>query len=638
MPATAARPGRLWLQLVLVALATAALVAFVKSGAPDIYGYDGWFHIRYSEWIRTHGVEGRFPWWQETFLRDRYADKELLYHLLLIPFTFGDLASGGKAASILFATLLFTALCLAAQRLGARQPWAWTAACAVSSVTLLYRVGLLRAIVPAVAIALLGTVAILKRRQAWIGVAAGAYALTHIAWQLLPGIALIHDVVAGLRRRRPVWEATPAAVAGTLCGVILHPGFPANLRLWYVQNISVPGLSWSGAARGLGVGSEILPAPALRMLRDNAGPFLFTAVGLAALLVAWPRRQRRPSDGELTLAAVSFGCLGLSLLSQRFIELWAPFSALFAAVTVSGRVPESRVLRWIGATAFVAAFGMLCSNVVPRTRSIIAEDRGRVFDVCASWIRDNVPDGETIFTTDWDEFPELFYVAPRQHYLVGLDPTFMYITDPDRWRLWRDIVEGRAADIVDPIRDRFHCRVVFADAGAETFVERADQDPMLRPEAASPDCTVYTIRDADPSGPWDTEPLVTWSLETSGEPIVSGPHDFVDVGEAARRAGVEESCATLSGRFVPGGAGRMRFAVSTDDPMEIAVNGVAAYDSRKTPAPTLDELLDAEASGGHRRYARAFEATVSGGYNEILVTTCRSGRVWGFHLGGVLLP
>jgi len=638
MPAPA-RPSRLWTQLLLVLLASVALAVFVQSGTRGIYGYDGYFHIRYSEWIRAHGLGDRFPWWQETFLRDRWADKELLYHLLLMPFTFGDLESGGRAASILLASLLFVALFLAIDRLGTPHAWAWTAGCAVSSVTLLYRVGLLRAIVPAAAIALLGATAILKRRRAGIGIAAGLYALTHIAWQLLPGIAVIHDVTAGLRRRRPVWEATPAAVAGTLCGVILNPGFPANLKLWYVQNVSVLSLSWSGAAERLGMANELRSLPSLRLLRDNPGPFVFTAIGIVALLSALRRDARRPSTGTLTLGMVTLGLLALSFKSLRFIELWAPFSALFAAVAVGERTIPGRGVRRLAAGSFLVAFAIIGMLIVPRARAIIAGDSGRLFDVCATWIRDNVPAGATVFTTDWDEFPELFYVAPRQHYLVGLDPTFMYVTDPDRWRLWRDIIEGRAADITDPIRDVFHSRYVFADAWWETFVERADQDPMLRPMAASPDCTVYAVRDEDPAGLWAATPVVSWRTGPDSEPRVRGPHDFVDVGEVAGESRTDDhDCMTLTGRFVSDRAGRMRLAVSTDDPIEVELGGITAYDSRLASPPSLDQAIAPGVSGSRRRYARTFEAPVGAGYNELRVTTCRSGRVWGFHLGGALLP
>jgi len=623
----------------LIATAIAAVVVIAaQSAAPGLYGYDGYFHIRYGEWIRSHGVGGPFPWWQETFLREQAADKEILFHLLLVPFTFGDLEAGGKTASIVFATGLFVALFLALERLETRLAAGWMAACAVSSATLLYRAGLLRAVVPAVAIALIGTAAILKERRAWTGVASGAYALTHIAWQLLPGIALIHDIVVGLRRRRPVWSATAAALAGTLAGVILSPYFPANLKLWYVQNVSVPALSWSGAGQDLGLGSEYLPGRPLDLLRDDPGPWLFTAVGLAAVLVAARRRERKPSTPAVTLGVVTLGCLALSLLSRRFVEIWAPFSALFAAVAVSDRQPWSRTARRVAVAAGVVAFALLGVSTLSRTRSIVAQDPGRVFDVCASWIRDHVPDDETVFTTDWDEFPELFYVAPRQRYLVGMDPTFMYATSPDRWKLWRDIVEGRAADIAGPIRDVFNCRVVFADTGEGTFVERADQDPMLRPVAGGPDCTVYTLRDPDPAGPWGDAPVVTWSLEGGGEPMVAAPRDFVDVGAAAERAGIHGDCARLRGRFASAGAGRATFAVSTDDTVSVDVDGRPVFDSRAAAPPTLDEAVAAAEAGGLRRHVRSFEADVAAGYTDLLISTCRTGRVWGFHFGRASRP
>jgi len=51
----------------------------------------------------------------------------------------------------------------------------------------------------------------------------------------------------------------------------------------------------------------------------------------------------------------------------------------------------------------------------------------------------NIPAGETIFHLDWDDFPQLFFFNPQFHYLLGLDPTFMYLTSPTRWRLWSDV-------------------------------------------------------------------------------------------------------------------------------------------------------------------------------------------------------
>ena len=71
----------------LVAGVTAVLTAMTRWAGPSIYCGDGWFHVRYATILRTEGIARTFPWWQESFLATRFTDFNLLYHLLLIPFT-----------------------------------------------------------------------------------------------------------------------------------------------------------------------------------------------------------------------------------------------------------------------------------------------------------------------------------------------------------------------------------------------------------------------------------------------------------------------------------------------------------------------------------------------------------------------
>src|SRR5262245_50124453 len=79
-----------------LALAAATIVlTVVQFATPTLVGIDGYFHVRYAQVIREAGLRGfppRFPWLPLTILApDRYADHHMLYHLLLVPFTFGDL-------------------------------------------------------------------------------------------------------------------------------------------------------------------------------------------------------------------------------------------------------------------------------------------------------------------------------------------------------------------------------------------------------------------------------------------------------------------------------------------------------------------------------------------------------------------
>ncbi len=641
--------GKLLLQLLLVVLATAAVVVYVQAPAAGMYGYDGPFHIKFSQWMRLHGISSQFPWWQETFLKDRYADKDFLYHVLLIPFTYGDLSSGGKAASLTFAVAMYSSLFLSLAWLKVRAPAAWTLALVASSTTLMYRGGLVRSHVMAITLALAGTAAILRSHRAGIALLSAAYALTHIAWHLLPGIALIHDVVSSAMKRRPRFTATAWSLAGTAAAVLINPYFPNNLRLWYVQNVRVLAMSWSANVPDLNLGLEILPGRPWQYLYYDLGPTLLTIAGATLLWARRPGGKEAEEDGAhtfagtATLGLVCLGFLGMSFLSRRFVEFWAPLSAMFAAVAFSrGRFHIPRPVLACIAVVFAAIGAM---NIV-ETHWIIGEDRGPVFAPCASWIRDNVPGGETVFTTDWDEFPELFFTAAEQHYLVGLDPTFMYVTDPYRWRLWRRVAEADAADIYTPIRETFGCRFVFADAGHEKFIERCDQDPLLHLELGSPDCSVYALREIDgsqalPSRNKTLPSLSRWHLWGAGPVIEAAPRGFIDIEqlrsavppdqrEPADSPGQEE-CGRLDAVLESATACDLVLGLSTDDQMRVLVNGETVFDSTVASPPALEEILERE-SAGVSKLERTINARARTGYNAVSVSTCRVRRFWGFHL------
>ena len=98
-------PGRraAWIGGLTVVLVTIVVVAAIRFAGPPIYDGDGWYHIKYATILYHDGISRTFPWFQESFLKDRFTDLNILYHLLLIPFTFGDLPTGARIASILFA-------------------------------------------------------------------------------------------------------------------------------------------------------------------------------------------------------------------------------------------------------------------------------------------------------------------------------------------------------------------------------------------------------------------------------------------------------------------------------------------------------------------------------------------------------
>ncbi|HXI01865.1 MAG TPA: hypothetical protein VNI57_01700, partial [Candidatus Saccharimonadales bacterium] len=325
MPRSAARA--LW-GFALVFAVTAAALAWLHSATGSLYGYDGYFHIRYAEVLRSEGVSRSFPWWQETFLRDHWADKDFLFHVLLIPFTFGDLTAGAKLASILFGSAVVGVFFLTLRVLKVPWPEAWSLGFLAASTAFIYRLGFTRPSIAAVGLAVAGTGAILAGKRRWAFALAALYPHVHISYHLLPCIAVLHDLhrVPEPGRRRS-FAVTGWTAAGALTGAVVTPYFPNNLYLWWVQNLRVLELAWS-RPEGLGMGLEIRPGSSDQLLLYNLGVFL----ALAAAVYMIARRKSRASPEALTLLVVSCGFLGLSMMSRRFIEFLAPFCLLLAGV------------------------------------------------------------------------------------------------------------------------------------------------------------------------------------------------------------------------------------------------------------------------------------------------------------------
>jgi hypothetical protein len=70
------------------------------------------------------------------------------------------------------------------------------------------------------------------------------------------------------------------------------------------------------------------------------------------------------------------------------------------------------------------------------------------------WLKNNTPENSVVFHTAWDAYPRLFYYNDHNYFLVGLDPSFLYLADKNLYYLWRNISEKSIAcsvptDIID---------------------------------------------------------------------------------------------------------------------------------------------------------------------------------------------
>lgn len=648
-----------WTGLAVVLAVTAACAAAVRFAGPPVYDGDGYFHIRFAEILRHEGISRTFPWFQESFLKDHFVNFNLLYHLLLVPFTFGDLLTGARTASIVFAAATMGVLYVSAHRLRLPHPALLALAVLAFAPDALYRYTFTRPVVLSVTWLVAGTTAVLLARRVELAVLSALFAHLHCSYHVLPCIALAHDLLRdrdpserGLARCR----TTLASAGGALVGSLLTPYFPHNLRFWWIANVGVLSNSWT-RGQEVRIGTEMLPLPADELLLRNLGLFAVLALALVGLLAG-----RRAGSQARTLLLIAGGFLALSALSQRFVELLAPFTLLLAGVVLRDRLAtaEPRVA-WRRAGVALAACTvalMLVVSVRENRASLVGDTSGEL-EPAARWIAANVPEGETIFNLGWDDFPELYFHAWKQRYVIGLDPTFIYRTDAARAQRWTDVARGRDPAPYETIRRMFRSRFVVVPARYVSFARQAETDPRFVRRFHDLGATVYELDElsgfvtAWSTAGWYADPArVLFDEPIAPEPGgADRPPDGRAVPAAATEGahvdltrlagvppGVEDVCAIAVAaiRFEREVEGAI--AVTTDDEIRVWAGGalVAARSPYRSPPPGAPGgpplPLDALDPLRKRIREERFPVRFAAGGTPLVVKTCGHDARLGFFL------
>ena len=157
-----------------------------------------------------------------------------------------------------------------------------------------------------------------------------------------------------------------------------------------------------------------------------------------------------------------------------------------------------------GAVAIVLVVALF-ANVYRTSKDIRESDPRDHYLKGALWMRANVPAGETIFNTDWDDFPRLFYFDPTHSYVSGLDPAYLHDRNAELSDLFVNITTGKTEDPGPLIRDRFGSRWVFSDNSDDhiPFFDNAMNSGWFEKVYEDGDCTVFHIRDQKVTPPAD---------------------------------------------------------------------------------------------------------------------------------------
>lgn len=532
------------LELLAGAVLIGALLYWLQYSTSGICcgDFDGYYHIKLTElfWeqMRQGSLRINFDWLPLTTLnQENYADQHFLYHVLLIPFTwFGDLQSGAKLATWLFASLaLFSCYWLL---VSFRVSYAllWLAALLASSAPFLYRLNMTRAQSLSLLFLVVGSYLLFKGKYRWLGVLALGYTWTYNLFVLLLVAVTVWTIVSWWVTRRVDWRALIWTTLGTAAGLVINPYFPRDVWL-FLQHVVIKAIKFN-----LPAGTEWVAWDSWWLLKTSIIAFLAMVVGYFATGYAAARPAKlETAVGEsgstaqsnrshlqkpLYLLFLSSFFLILTMRSSRFTEYWPPLAVLFAAFSLDATIgrrafpPDNRgesspdsslqTRRWATVFGGIAPIlvGMLLTLALwtnLRTASLMiqvydsySQDRDH-YRRGGEWLRSNVAPGERIFNLTWMIFPKLFFYDTQHKYSSGLDPAYLHDQNPELWTQYERISMGQEPFPGGILRNKFGVNYVFVGdrrfhGDLNRFYDIATTNGEFEKLYEDAECSIFRIR------------------------------------------------------------------------------------------------------------------------------------------------
>jgi hypothetical protein len=480
----------------------ALFMGLIQFSTPDMPDNDGFYHIKLAYLMRTEGLKPAFPWLPLSILNPReFYDHHFLFHVALIPFTFGDLRLGAKWASVIFASLAF--FCIWRLLRNQRVPFAflWALGLLAVSEAFLFRMSITRAQSLSLAVLAVGLDWLLRRHYRRLVFLGFFYVWLYNAFPLLLILAGVVVAAELLVERRLDLRPLFFTGAGIAAGLIINPYFPYNIVFAYQHFL--PKLVETTA---VSVGSEWYPYDTSQLLTNS---FLALAAWIAGTLALGLTGKRMDVK---TAASFGLACLfaGMLFQSRRFIEYFPAFALIFAAFAWSPLIDNFRrhpsVGRWTN-HPMIRRFApqipalVLLSVLIPALWGTFQAaqasiQRSKPFGLYAgasAWLEANTPTGARVFQTDWDDFPRLFFYNTRNTYLTGLDPTYMQLYDAGLYDSWVRITQGNVAQPSVAIASTFGAQYVVTDLQHSGFLSQAAADPGLAEVYRDGEAVVYRV-------------------------------------------------------------------------------------------------------------------------------------------------
>jgi hypothetical protein len=437
---------------------TFAFVAFLiifsimQFTVPNIIGFDGYYHIKIADIIKQQGFVKEFPWAVYTIFSNNYADIQILFKILLIPFTFFDLNFGAKIASILFSTIAFAVFYWFLTQNKIKYAFFWTLLYLFTSASLMSRFLLPRQMPLVIALLILTIYFLQRKKYLFLALTSLIFVLLHSSFVFQLILISLYFILEKIFFKKFDHKILLYPFIGVILGLVINPYFPSNISMLYAQIFKVNLL-----ANLFNV--EWKPWAFFEFMKNNILVLLYFLVSIFILI-----KNKKITKIQSLYFSLTIFFLAYTILSRRMQEYLVPFSILafaFLFNDFSYKFNKDKFFKSIKIIAVLVLIFIGIGNFILLRDKVIDNDFLYNYDNCAEWMKNNIPKNSLIFTNAY-AFPYLFFKNSDLTYTHGIDLTYSYLYNPEQFERYMSILQGTVKEDIDYIVKDYSPDYVFS--------------------------------------------------------------------------------------------------------------------------------------------------------------------------------
>ncbi len=438
--------------MLVVLILSLILLSIMQFTVPNIIGFDGYYHIKATNIMKNEGFIKEFPWAKHTILSDNYADIQLLFRFLLIPFTFFGLNLGAKLASVLFAAIAFTVFYWFLAQNKIKYPFFWTLLYLFTSEFLMYRFMLPRQMPLVIALFILTIYFLQKKKYLFLALTTFASVLLHSSFVFQILIIIVYLILEKIFIKKIDYKLMLHPFIGLVVALLFNPYFPNNISLLYTQIFKV-----NLIANLFNV--EWKPWTFFEFIKNNILVLFYILISFFIIF----KNKKIMKVQALFLSLTVFFFI-YALLSRRMQEFLVPFSILTLAFLFNDYYDDINKFRFFKILKIAVVFFLIivaALNFILLRQDIKNNDFLFNFDGCAEWMKNNIPKNSLVFTNAY-AFPYLFFKNSDLTYTHGIDLTYSYLYDKSKFDRYMAILQGKAKGQEDFIISDYNPDFIFS--------------------------------------------------------------------------------------------------------------------------------------------------------------------------------